>query len=132
MVVDFAEQQDIDSWMDLLHIVKDNFPGLDIKKYRISLLDCILKRQALIAKVEDVVVAALAFTQSIGELKFLAVHPLYRQRGIAKALITKFTSQFPKGMRLSVITYRQGDERGIAARKLYQSIGFQQGELLTV
>ncbi|MEM1484790.1 GNAT family N-acetyltransferase [Oscillospiraceae bacterium PP1C4] len=132
MFIDFAEQQDIDSWMDLLQMVKDNFPGLDMKEYRIALLDCILNKQALIAKAEDVIVGALTFSKRTGELSFLAVHPLYRKIGIAKALIAKLVSQSPKGKRLSVITYRQGEEQGIAARKLYQSIGFQCGELLTV
>ncbi len=132
MLIDFAKQQDINSWMDLLHMVKDNFPGLDMNEYRIALLDCIQNKQALIAKIEDVIVGALTFSKSAGELSFLAVHPLYRKKGIAKALITELVSQFPKGTRLSVITYRQGDEQGVAARKLYQSMGFQCGEHLTV
>ncbi|MEG2575085.1 MAG: GNAT family N-acetyltransferase [Christensenella sp.] len=132
MFISFAKQQDIDSWMDLLCVVKDSFPGLDMKEYRTALSDCIRNKQALAVKAEDVIVGALTFSQCTGELSFLAVHPLYRKKGIAKALILKFISQFPKGTRLSVITYRDGDRQGIAARKLYQSMGFQCGELLTV
>lgn len=132
LFVGFAEQRDIDSWMELLYVVKDNFPGLEMKEYRTALLDAISIEQALVAKEEDVIVGALIFSQRTGELSFLAVHPLYRKKGIAKALILKLISQFPKGTKLSVVTYRDGDRQGIAARKLYQSMGFQCGELLTV
>ncbi len=132
VLISFAQQQDLDSWMDLLHLVKDNFPGLDMREYKIALMEYIHNEQALIAKTEDTLVGALAFSRSTGELYFLAVHPLYRKNGIAKSLISKLISQFPLGTRLSVITYREGDQQGVAARKLYQSMGFQYGKLLTV
>ncbi len=132
MFITFAQQQDLTGWMDLLHLVKENFPGLDMEEYKIALLECIHHKQALIAKVEDTVVGALAFSRSTGELNFLAVHPLYRKTGIAKSLILELISQFTPGTRLKVITYREGDQQGVAARKLYQNMGFQCGELLTV
>ncbi len=75
MFIAFAQQQDIEGWMDLLYLVKDNFPGLDMDEYRSALTECILNEQALIAKSEDTVVGALTFSRSTGELNFLAVHP---------------------------------------------------------
>ncbi len=132
MLISFAQQQDLDSWMELLYLVKDNFPGLDIRKYEIALMESIHSKQALIAKINDSLVGALTFSRSTGELHFLAVHPQYRKNGIAKLLISKLISQFPPATRLRVITYREGDQQGVAARKLYKSMGFQYGEFLTV
>jgi hypothetical protein len=34
MVFEFACNQDMDSWMELLELVRDNFPGLDKKSYK--------------------------------------------------------------------------------------------------
>lgn len=36
MIFEFACKQDIDSWMKLLELVKDNFPGLDKEAYEFS------------------------------------------------------------------------------------------------
>lgn len=34
MVFKFACSKDIESWMELLELVKDNFPGLDKEAYK--------------------------------------------------------------------------------------------------
>jgi len=132
MNIEFAQEQDINSWMDLLNLVKDSFPGLDIPEYKAALSKCILNKEAIVAKMGNAVVGALSFSYSNAELNFLAVHPQYRKKGIAKELILKLTSIFSVGTELSVITYREGDLQGIYARKLYQRMGFSYGELLNI
>lgn len=131
MIFEFACKEDIDSWMELLELVKDNFPGLDKEAYEKGLQVSIMKKEALLAKENGLVVGALAFSNDCNELVFLAVHPEYRKMGIAQNLIKKMVSLFPTGTQLSVITYREGDLQGLAARKLYQNFGFRCGELLT-
>ncbi len=131
MHIAFAQQQDMNSWMDLLHLVQDSFPGLNMREYQTGLAQCMDDRQALVAKVDNTLGGALIFSKD-AELTFLAVHPQHRHKGIGKALIQACMSQFPPGTRLSVVTYRDGDPLGVAARKLYQSLGFCDGELLTV
>ncbi len=131
MNIVYAKEEDINNWMELLGLVEENFPGLDKEEYRNALEKCIIERHALIAKIKDNLAGVLTFSDS-KELTFLAVHPLHQRKGIAKALILKLISQLPVGTKLSVTTYREGDPMGIAARKLYRSIGFNEGELLTV
>ena len=132
MTIHVANNKDISSWMELLDLVEDNFPGLEKEAYKKELHASILKKEALIAKEGDVLVGALIFSYDNNELLFLAVHPNYRNKGIARALIKNMTSLFQTGTQISVITYRQDDPQGVAARNLYLSLGFQCHELLTV
>lgn len=132
MIFELACKQDIESWMELLELVKDNFPGLDKEAYKKGLQVSILEKEALVAKKDDMVVGALAFSTDSKELVYLAVHPEYRRMGIAQNLVKKMVSLFPTGTQISVTTYREGDLHGIAARKLYLNLGFEGGELLTV
>lgn len=66
------------------------------------------------------------------ELAFLAVHPNYRKMGVAKRLIEKMTGWFDSGDVISVITFREGDPKGIAARACYHACGFTDAEKMTV
>ena len=132
MIFKFACNQDINSWLELLELVRNSFPGLEMKEYKENLQKSIANKEALIAKKDKQVIGTLAFSSSNGELTFLAVHPQYRKMGIARNLIKKMISLFPSGSELSVITYREDDLQGVAARKLYQSMGFERGELLEI
>ncbi len=117
MDIRFSQTSDFDSWMSLLFIVQESFPGLDFEEYRKEL------RQ---------IVGALAFSAETGEIEFLAVHPAYRRLGAAKALVMHMLGLFSSGRTVSVITYRDGDPMGEAARAFYSRLGFTQGRLLTV
>lgn len=133
MKIDFAKNCDFESWIDLLELVKENFPGLDLEEYRNVLHQSILKQEALVVKDDnEKLVGELIFSRMSNEICFLAIHPNYRKEGIAKNLIHHMFDLFPKGTNFRVITYREGDIKGIAARKLYESIGFTKGKLITV
>jgi Acetyltransferases len=132
MEIGFAQNKDINSWMELVERVKDSFPGLDMEEYKKGLSLRISGKGALAAVESGRVVGALLFSGETKELEFLAVHPDFRQKGTAAALIRHLFSLFPKGSRFSVITYRENDPQGKAARELYRSIGFIPGRLLTV
>lgn len=132
VVAEFAGMQDAESWMHLLELVEEHFPGLDTEEYQSGLEVKILQKEALVVKKGGIVVGALAFSRNEKELLFLAVHPNYRKMGIAQRLIEKVLSLFEAGTQVSVITYREGDPLGRAARKLYFGLGFVEGELLTV
>ncbi|NMM61717.1 GNAT family N-acetyltransferase [Clostridium sp. P21] len=133
MKVAYAKNCDFKNWIDLLELVKENFPGLDLKQYENILQQSILRQEALIAKDDKgELVGELIFSMENCELEFLAIHPSHRKKGIATNLIRHMFDLFPKGTNLKVITYREGDVKGIAARKLYESIGFTEGKLITV
>lgn len=132
MEIGYACNYDIDGWMKLLALVKDNFPGLDMDEYRKALSEQISGQGALAARENGTVIGGLLFSRESKELQFLAVHPQYRGRGAATALIRHMFALFPGGSRFTVITYRENDAQGRAARELYTRIGFVPGELITV
>lgn len=132
MNIGFAQSNDIDDWIKLLELVKDNFPGLDMEEYKKGLSTRILEQGALAAKENDMLIGAMLFSRESKELEFLAIHPQYRRLGTATALIQYMFAFFPKGSCFTVITYREDDPKGKAARELYKRIGFMPGELITV
>ena len=131
-MVEIAQNNDITSWLELLEIVKGSFPGLDLEEYRQLLQKRISEQSALVIRDNDTVTGALLFSKDTKKLEFLAVHPQYRENGMAKALVRYMLALFPKGSRISVVTYRENDKKGQAARRFYENIGFTAGELVTV
>lgn len=132
MKFEIAKQKDFDGWMKLLELVSESFPGLDIEDYKTYLHNSIENQCALICRDQDAIAGAASISQDHKEIEFLAVHPDHRRKGIGKALIDYILDRLPPGSRITVITYRENDESGKAARKLYESLGFQPGKLLTV
>lgn len=127
----FATLCDMDSWMNLLHLVKDYFPGLDMAEYQKTLTTTIQQKEALVVESNNIIVGALIFSKK-GEICFLAVHPEYHKKGIASILIQHLIDLKRIGETLYVITYRQGDTLGIGARNLYHKLEFQDAEYLTL
>ncbi|KEJ03502.1 GNAT family acetyltransferase [Clostridium botulinum A2B7 92] len=130
IITDFAKEVDIDIWMNLIEIVKNDFPGLIVQDYRKILKESIQQRTALIVKDEIKAIGVLIFSYENKEIAFLAVHPQYRKKGIATALFGKMYNQFPKGTEIAVTTYRENDANGKAARALYKRLGFIEDELI--
>ncbi|WP_434293492.1 GNAT family N-acetyltransferase [Clostridium botulinum] len=130
IIADFAKEVDIDIWMNLVEIVKENFPGLIIEDYRRILKESIQQRTALIVKDETKAIGVLIFSYENKEIAFLAVHPQYRKEGIATGLFNKMYNQFPKGTGITVTTYRKNDTKRKAARALYKRLGFIEDELI--
>ncbi len=117
-------------WMNLVEIVKEDFPGLIVENYRKILKENIQQRTALIVKDETKAIGVLIFSYENKEIAFLAVHPQYRKKGIATGLFNKMYNQFPKGTEITVTTYRENDTKGKAARALYKRLGFIEDELI--
>lgn len=80
IIADFAEEIDIDIWMNLVEIVKEDFPGLIVENYRKILKENIQQRTALIVKDETKAIGVLIFSYENKEIAFLAVHPQYRKK----------------------------------------------------
>lgn len=134
ITVQFAEPEDIDSWMKLIEIVKDEFPGLETEEelegYKRTVIKNINRKTAICVKSDDEIVGALLFSYKLKCLSWMAVHPDYRRKGIASALITKMLELFPSDVDISVTTFREGDAKGIAPRQLYKKFGFIEGDLV--
>jgi ribosomal protein S18 acetylase RimI-like enzyme len=134
-LLDYAEIQDIESWIKIVIIVRDNFPGLEtsekIEEYRQIVIKNIKRNTALCVKYEGKIVGILLFSYNSKCLSCMAVHPNHRRNGIGSAMIEKMISLFPNNVDITVTTFRKDDIKGIAPRQLYKKYGFEEDELVT-
>ncbi len=127
--LDFANLSDVESWMNLVDIVEDNFPGLDKGEYKKTLIKNINRQTALCVKFENQIVGILLFSINSQCLSCMAVHPCYRKNGIGSALVEKMIELFAANIDIWVSTFRENDKLGVAPRALYQKFGFVADEL---
>lgn len=132
--IQFAQFQDINSWMKMIEIVKDNFPGLQtseqIQNYRKTVIKNMKRQTAICVKYFGEFVGVLIFSYNAKCLSCMAVHPDHRRKGIASAMITKMIELFPNDVDISVTTFLEGDTKGIAPRPLYKKFGFIEDEFV--
>jgi len=130
-----AKMNDIDSWIKMISIVRDNFPGLDtdenMDNYRQTVIKNIKRKTALCVKYEDVIVGVMIFSYNSKCLSCMAVHPNHRRKGIASTMIEKMLSLFPNDVDISVTTFREDDIKGIAPRQIYKKYGFEEDKFVT-
>jgi ribosomal protein S18 acetylase RimI-like enzyme len=129
-MVELAVESDIPSWLALVNIVADDFPGLDIDDYTETLKKNIARKTALCVKSDNKIVGTLLFSPYQHCLSCMAVHPECRRHGIASDLISEMLRRMPEGD-ISVTTFREDDRKGAAPRALYQKFGFKPDKLLT-
>lgn len=127
-----AVAEDVPGCMELVRTVKNNFPGLDEAEYEAQLARRIEQNETWVFRDQNKITAMQLFSRERRELDFLAVSPEYRRKGLAEKLVETAAAQFPVGTELSVITYREGDSMGKAARSFYAALGFVPGDEVTV
>lgn len=134
MVVQFGKLSDLTSWMKLVKEVKWNFPGLEtdeaFEEHQKTVLKFISQKRALCVKEQGEVVGGLLFSQKHNMICCMAVKPEYRNRGIASMLMKKALSKLDRDRDVVVSTFREGDDKGTAARAFYKKLGFVEGELI--
>lgn len=132
--IQFAQVEDIDSWMKMVEIVRDNFPGLEtseqLENYRKTVIKNINRQTAICAKYAGEVIGVLIFSYNAKCLSCMAINPDHRRKGVASAMVSKMIDLFPNDVDISVTTFREGDTKGIAPRLLYKKFGFIEGELV--
>ncbi len=126
----FAEKQDIDAWMELVHLAIDGYPHLDETDYIQKLNTCIEQRQALIMKNGNVAIGIMAFSYDTGSIDFFGIHPQYRKSGIAKMFLDKLMEDILPEKEISVTTFRDGDRADTGYREALKKLGFAERELL--
>ncbi len=125
-----ASQEDIPAWMELVRLVVDGFPYLDEESYEKELWEAIRTRRALILKDNDKAAGVMIFQESTGSIDFLAVHPQYRKKGIARAFCRKALYELAYPDEISITTFREGDKADPGYRRAFQKLGFAEAELL--
>lgn len=134
MIVQYGALQDIDSWMQLVQRVRWNFPGLEteagLEDHRKTVLRFMGENRALCVKDADRMVGVLLLSKKHNMICCLAVAPEYRRNGIASALLKKALSDLDRSKDITVTTFRDNDEKGIAPRGLYKRFGFTEEKLM--
>ena len=129
----FGESSYIDSWMQLVRKVSWNFPGLEteesIEEHKQTVLKFMGKKQALCVMDRETVVGVLLFSRGRNMICCLAVDPEYRKRGLASILLRKALDELDRSKEITVSTFCDNDEKGIAPRALYRKFGFQEDKL---
>ena len=135
MKVEYGTSLDIESWMELVQSVSWNFPGLETKteidNHRRTVLRFMGENRALCVKLDGKVVGVLLISKKHNMICCLAVAPEYRRNGIASLLLKKALAELDSFRDITVTTFRDNDEKGIAPRALYKRFGFA-GEKLMI
>ena len=134
MKIEYGTAQDIESWMELVQRVSWNFPGLEtevaIEDHRRTVLRFMGENRALCIKDSEKVIGVLLFSKKHNMICCLAVAPECRRNGIASALLEKALTELDKSKDITVTTFRDNDEKGIAPRALYKRYGFAEEKLM--
>lgn len=133
MEASFGDISYIDSWMKLVRKVSWNFPGLEteegLDEHKQTVLKFMNKKQALCVRNNETIVGVLLFSRSRNMICCLAVDPDHRKQGLASILLKKALDELDRSKEITVSTFRENDDKGIAPRALYRKFGFQEGEL---
>jgi len=134
MKVEYGTPLDIESWMELVQSVSWNFPGLEtevaMEDHRQTVMRFMGENRALCVKLDDKVVGVLLISKKHNMICCLAVAPEYRRNGIASALLEKALAELDSSRDITVTTFRDNDEKGIAPRALYKRFGFAEEKLM--
>lgn len=91
MEITLGKHCDIESWMELICKVKDNFPGLETEEalleHKNTVLEFMSNDSAICAKNSGKVIGALLFSKDNNMLCFLAVDAEYRRQHIAEKMV---------------------------------------------
>ena len=128
--VRFISEADIPQWMNLVSLTADGFPKLEKNKHLSALKRYIAYKGALLMTENGNTVGGMMLNYMTGSIDFLAVHPLYRKRGIAHEFF-QVTLKELKNVEVSTTTFREGDMADTGYRKALKELGFAEAELLT-
>lgn len=131
-MIRYVTKEDINKVRSMMEQVKEAFPGYQETEFLEALDKAIDDKEALLEEKEGRLAGMLTFSYKEKELMFLAVMPEFRKQGVGKRLIKRMAECFEDGEVVHVITFREGDQKGMAARYCYHSCGFVDDEELVV
>ncbi len=88
------------------------------------------KHQAICVKEQNTILGVLLFSRGHNMICCLAVSPQYRRNGAASMLLEFALRELDRKKDITVSTFREQDEKGLAPRALYKKYGFAEGELI--
>ncbi len=131
-MIRYVTKNDEGQILSMMELVKNDFAGYKENEFIEAVYNAISNDEAIMEEKDGRIAGMLMCSKKEKELSFLAVHPAYRKNGVAKRLIEKMTAWFNVGDIISVVTFQEGDPKGIPARACYHACGFMDDEKLTV
>ena len=131
-MIRYVAKEDINKILSMMEQVKEDFTGYQESEFLEALHKAIDNKEALLEEKEGRLAGMLTFSYQEKELTFLAVMPEFRKQGVGKRLIKRMAECFEDGEVVHVMTFREGDQKGTAARYCYHSCGFVDDEELVV
>ena len=131
-MIRYVVKNDENQILAMMELVKDDFAGYKEKEFLEALHNAVNNDEAILEDDEGEIAGLLMYSKEAKELSFLAVHPEHRKKGVAKRLIKNMAEWFNAGDIISVVTFQDGDPKGIPARACYYACGFVDDEKLTV
>lgn len=133
MIIAYGTPADIDPWMKLVERTRQNFPGLETQEaldaHRTAVLKFMSKKQAVCVKEENEIIGVILFSRSRNMICYLAVSPDFRRRGVASMLMDEALDCLDRTREITVSTFLESDEKGLAPRALYRKYGFIEGAI---
>lgn len=131
-MIRYVMKKDINKVLSMMERVKESFPGYQKAEFLEALDKAIDCKEAFLEEKEGRLAGMITFSYQEKELTFLAVKPEFRKQGVGKRLVKRMAECFENGEAVHVITFREGDQKGMAARYCYHSCGFVDDEELVV
>ncbi len=125
-----AGDDDIAGWMRLVRLAIDGFPCLEEGEHITALRRYIARGSAYILRENGISIGTMMIAPEAGSIDFLGVHPLYRRRGIARALVSRAIREMLVRREISITTYREGDRADTGHRGALVELGFAESEFL--
>lgn len=123
---------DARAWMDLVRIAVGGFPCLRENEHLESFAEHVRLGRALMVRDGETAVGGLLFSPDSRRIDFLAAHPLYRETGVAEAMIGEMLADMPKSRQeVGITTYRENDRADPGQRRALLALGFAEAEPLT-
>lgn len=129
--IDRAAEEDIPAWMALAPLVIDGFPRFEEAAHLRRLRRCVEQGRALLLRDQGIPIGAAAFSRQAGSIDFFGIHPQYRRRGAAEALLDWLLREEFSGREVGVTTFREGDRADPGQRAAFRRLGFAGAELGT-
>ena len=120
MKIETLRSEDLDAVFALYLSVRDEFPALAPESFRGALARNLARRSVRGVWADGMLAGVLSYSPPLSRISFLAVHPAYRRRGIARALIKDALEIL--GGKAELFTYA-GDTPALS---LYRSLGFRE------
>lgn len=121
-----------DSITDLAELCKNYFAGYDSKRMKRLIRKKVSLGEIYIISHKGTTAGFVTFSKKNKTLDYIAVHPDYRNSGIASRLMVTAMAQFDIGDELSIVTFREDHPQSDGAKRLYNKFGFASPKNITV